>query len=143
MADAVTQFSRSYRVQWIDTDLTGFAHFCSYLRMMEETEYAFLRSKGLSVVMNDERGILGFPRLSANLDVVRPLELDEWVEIQLNLARMDGKQIDYRFEILDAEGIAVRGHFRVAACRFPPDAAPYAILIPPKIQDQLSSVETT
>lgn len=141
MADSVARYSRFYQVQWVDTDLTGFVHFSRYLQMMEETEYAFLRSRGLSVVMRDERGMMGFPRLAANIDVVRPLQIDQRVEIRLILERIDGKQIEYRFEIREGDGVAVRGYFRVATCRFPADGALYAILIPSWIQDRLLSAE--
>lgn len=98
---------------------------------MEETEYSFLRHCGLSVVLQDENGTIGFPRLSATLSIVRPAVFDERVEIGLGLVDIDGKQIIYNFEIVDDAGDPVaNGRFRVACCRFPPQDAPYAILTP-------------
>jgi len=139
MCDDAPCFVRRYQVRLIDTDLTGFAHFSSYFKMMEETEYAFLRSRGLSVVMRDQRGVIGFPRLAANIDVVRPLRLDDLVEIHLFLAPTNGKQIDYQFKIQENGETSVSGRFAVALCRFPVADPPYAILIPGSIVNQLFS----
>jgi len=53
-------YRRRYRVRWQDVDQSGYAGIPNYIRMMEETEYAFLRSLHLSIVMQDERGVVGF-----------------------------------------------------------------------------------
>ena len=62
--------------------------------MMEETEYAFLRSRNLSVVLYDERGTLGFPRLCAAVNVNQPLQFEQTVEVRLNLTEIDGKCVN-------------------------------------------------
>ena len=55
-----------------DIDMTGDTHYTANLKYMEEAEHAFLRSRGLSAVLEDERGVLGFPKLSVSCDNVRP-----------------------------------------------------------------------
>ena len=52
---------------------------------MEETEYAFLRSRGLRVVLEDQKGIIGFPRLSAQIEVIDPLQFDDRTTTTLTL----------------------------------------------------------
>ncbi len=107
---------------------------------MEETEYAFLRSRGLSVVLYDERGTLGFPRLSAEIDVQLPLSFDDSIEIRIELLEMDGKQITYAFTLTNEFGAtAVEGKFRVACCRFPDRKPPFAILIPEFVSQALTN----
>ena len=139
-ASPAVEFTFAREVRLVDTDATGFAHFSSYVRMMEETEYAFLRSRGLSVVLYDERGTLGFPRLAASLEIHRPLELGERVTVCLALTHADSKQVQYDFTILDATNtVTVEGRFRAACCRFPDDRAPYAILIPDDVLTALRS----
>ena len=134
------QFEFDREVRLVDTDATGFAHFATYVRMMEETEYAFLRSRGLSVVLYDERGTLGFPRLSVSLQIDRPLELGEQVTVKLMLVQVNSKQVNYKFSIIDATGaVAVEGHFRAACCRFPADRNPYAILMPDHVLKALQT----
>jgi len=95
-------FKHRWQVRFADTDASGVAHFSSYVRMMEETEYAFLRSRGLSVVLPDPRGTLGFPRLQASFRIHHPLSFEQTVEIHLRLVELDGKQIVYEFAIVDA-----------------------------------------
>ena len=128
----------SRRIRWAETDASGYVHFASYVRMMEETEYGFLRSRGLRVVLYDDRGTIGFPRLNVDIKVVRPLVFDEQVRIQLDLTFIDGKKIVYEFEIVDehAQQVAT-GLFHVACCRFPDDAPPYAILTPAFVTEAL------
>ena len=106
--------------------------------MMEETEYAFLRSRGLRVVLQDELGTLGFPRLTASLNIHDPLTLGQQAKVKLRLVEIDGKQIVYEFDIVDqSHKIVVEGRFCVACCRFPDDAVPYAILTPQHVMDAL------
>ena len=119
-----------YRVRWRDTDTSGFANFGSYVRMMEETEYAFLRSLNLSIVMQDERGIIGFPRVSAEVEVQNAARLDEDLEIWLQVILNNGVKIEYRFEIARGPDVVATGTFLLACCRFPPGEPPRAILIP-------------
>lgn len=129
--DAISHFSMSRSVRWADTDASGFAHTGSLIRMMEETEYAFLRSRDLSVVLTDGRGLMGFPRLSASIEIFQPIAFDTKVNVQLFLMVLDGKSIQYDFRITTDDGDDVAtGSFRVAACRFPSNEAPYAVLTP-------------
>ena len=135
----LAQFSYPREVRMVDTDTTGFAHFSSYFRMMEEAEYGFLRSRGLCVVLKDDRGTMGFPRLSCEIDIDRPLTLGEQVDVNVSLVTADGKRVVYQFEIVDASGeVAVRGEFLAALCRFPDGEMPYAILFPPGLKEKLT-----
>lgn len=106
---------------------------------MEETEYAFLRSRGLSVVLHDNRGTMGFPRLSADFKIIQPARFDELVHVTLELTRADYKLIIYRFEIVNelAELIAL-GTFQAMCCRFPDEQPPYAILTPDYVIEALT-----
>ena len=136
----LAQFNYPREVRFVDTDATGFAHFSSYFRMMEEAEYAFLRSRGLCVVLKDERGTMGFPRISCEIDIVRPLSLGEQVDVSVSLVRTDGKRVVYQFKIIDDSGeVAVTGQFLAALCRFPDGKLPYAILFPPGLTEKLTA----
>jgi YbgC/YbaW family acyl-CoA thioester hydrolase len=133
------RFEISRKIRWRDTDRSGTANLGAYIRLMEETEYAFLRSRGLCVVLHDERGTIGFPRINASVNLERPARFDEQVWVTLELSQIDGKQIVYQFEIVDdaAQLLAV-GRFKVACCRFPDDEPPFAILIPEYVMEALS-----
>lgn len=136
--DAISRFSVRRQIRWVDTDASGFVHISAFVRLLEETEYEFLRSCGLSVVLTDEKGLMGFPRLSTGVSINRPLVFDETVVIDLMLMEVDGKKVDYRFHVSDEEGKRVGdGNFTVAVCRFPTDALPYAVLTPEFVIDAL------
>ncbi len=136
---AIARFEYPRAVRFVDTDLTGLAHFSAYVRMMEETEYAFLRSRGLNVKLTDKKGVMGFPRLYASVQIVKPLIFDQQVIVYLRLTELDGKSIFYEFEIRDREDqICLTGKFKVALCRFPDDNPPYAILTPDYVMEALT-----
>ena len=136
----LAQFSYPREVRMVDTDASGFAHFSSYFRMMEEAEYAFLRSRGLCVVLKDERGTMGFPRISCEIDIARPLSLGEQVDVNVSLVRTDGKRVVYQFKIVDDTGeTVITGEFLAALCRFPDGKMPYAILFPPGLTEKLTA----
>jgi YbgC/YbaW family acyl-CoA thioester hydrolase len=137
--EAIARFEYPRTVRFVDTDASGFAHFASYVRMMEETEYAFLRSRGLSVKLTDDKGVMGFPRLHASFQIDQPLSFDQQVIVYLNLIELDGKSICYEFEIRDLnDQVHVTGKFQVALCRFPDDKPPFAILTPDYVIAALS-----
>ena len=138
----IAKFTNRRRVSMADTDASGTVHLGAFIRMMEETEYAFLRSRELSVVLTDAKGVLGFPRLEASIDVKHPARFDDELQIELNLIEVDGKQVIYEFAIEgfsepdDSVEIA-SGRFRVVCCRFPNGEDPYAILTPLHVIDAL------
>ena len=107
---------------------------------MEETEYAFLRSRGLNVVLYDEKGTLGFPRIHASIEIIEPLVFEQDITVHLRLTDVDGKQVVYEFEICDSEEtVCVKGQFKAACCRFPDQETPYAVLIPEYVMAALTS----
>ncbi len=129
---------RQHRIRFADTDMSGFAYLGSYVRMMEETEYSFLRSRDLNVVLTDARGTLGFPRLHTQVEVIAPARFNDKLEVRMELLNIDGKQIAYGFYITDELASPVaRGEFQVACCRFPDDAPPFAIVTPEFVLDRL------
>ena len=141
---AITKFTHRRRVSMVDTDASGTVNLAAFIRMMEETEYAFLRSCGLSVVLTDDKGIMGFPRLEASIDVAQPAQFDDPLQIELSLIEVDGKQVVYEFAIENvADAICFKpvatGRFRVVCCRFPNDDKPYAILTPLHVIEALRS----
>lgn len=133
----IFQFERT--VRWRDTDASGFANMAAYITWMEETEYEFLRSRELSVVLSDEKGQIGFPRLNSQLKIVQPVQFNQKLRVTLQLVFFDGKQLAYQFQIhIQNENLLVAtGKFTMACCRFPGDKLPYAILVPEWIEQRL------
>jgi acyl-CoA thioesterase FadM len=83
---------------------------------------------------------MGFPRISCELKIERPLQLGEEFAVEVRLQKADGKRVFYRFRIVDAdEKLVVSGDIVAALCRFPDGKPPYAILFPPGLKEKLTA----
>jgi acyl-CoA thioester hydrolase len=85
-------------VEFADTDMAGIAHFASFFCWMESAEHAFLRSRGLSVALEWEGVALGFPRVSASCDYVRPVRFEDVLDVEVRLERLGRKSVTYEIE---------------------------------------------
>ena len=143
MIEPAVTFQHERVVRWRDTDASGYAHMAAYVTWMEETEYEFLRSRELSVVLNDEKGQIGFPRLTSEIKIIQPVKFEQALIVSLSLSMMDGKQLGYHFQIHGNPGnqVVATGKFTMACCRFPGDQLPYAILIPDWIEERLLKID--
>ena len=137
-------YEETRRVEFADTDMAGMAHFTSFLHFMEEAEYAFLRSLGLSVMLGDEKGTIGFPRVSVQCNYHRPMRFEEVVLVRLRVVRNDGKLLTHGFEVVRGDTLLADGQITVACCRFPQDGSdPYAIPLPQFVLDKIPVVTSS
>jgi YbgC/YbaW family acyl-CoA thioester hydrolase len=131
-------FRTSRRIEFADTDMAGIVHFANFFRFMEAAEQAFLRSRGLSVAFNWEGQPIGFPRVSASCDYLRPVRFEDVLEIRVQVAKVGCKSVSYDFEFYLAENVVARGQVTAVCCRaairgeHPPDSpqansAPHAL----------------
>lgn len=130
-------YHRKHPVRPRENGMPGLLRTDDLVRMMEETEYEFLRSRGLSVVMRDQRGVIGFPRMDTEIEICELTgggeELDIWMALSLN----DGVRLRYTFRIERQSLVVARGSYTVACCRFPPGRPPLAILLPQPVRARL------
>ena len=117
--------------------MAGIVHFSNFFRYMEEAEHAFLRSRGLSVAMDDGKGKLGFPKVSAHCDYMRPARYDDLVDVTLVVRCDDGKCVDYECVFSVAGKKLAVGQVRVAFCRFLMDKPPYAVPITDDVMQKM------
>src|SRR5262249_46451380 len=128
------------RVEFADTDMAGIVHFANFFRFMESAEVDFLHSRGLSVAMDWEGQKVGFPRVAASCDYLRPVRFEDVLEVTVTLARLGTKSVTYAFEFFkDGEPVA-RGRVSAVCCRVLPDHGIEAIAIPDSIRERLASV---
>lgn len=92
------------RVQFYETDMAGIVHFSCYFRYLEEAEHAMWREAGLSIA--DGAGI-GWPRIAASFEYLRPLKFDDEFEVRLRVVGKDARTIRY-------EGVITSGETRIA-----------------------------
>jgi acyl-CoA thioester hydrolase len=91
------EFKQVRRVEFADTDMAGIVHFSNFFRMMEATEHAFFRSLGFSIHGHEPGSTIGWPRVNASCDYLRPLRFEDEVEIHLLVAEVRNRSIRYRF----------------------------------------------
>ena len=125
------------RVEFRHTDAAGIIHFSSFFEYMEEVEHEFLRSRGLSVVMRDEEGQLGWPRVSVHCDFRSVVKFEDILDIELSLARRGDKSVTYAFTFTHQGRLVAEGQMTSVCCRLLPDHPPRAIPIPAWIVEKL------
>lgn len=111
------EFKLTRRIEFAETDMAGIVHFSNFFRMMEAAEHAFIRSLGFSIHSRFGEDTVGWPRVSATCDYVRPLRFEEEVEIHLLVAELRPRSVRYEFVFRKpAEGLEVARGSVVAVC---------------------------
>jgi acyl-CoA thioester hydrolase len=123
-------FHTTRRVEFSDTDMAGIAHFSCFFRYMEEAEHAFLRSLGLSVIMHDEEGPYGWPRVGASCDYQGPAKFEDVLDITVRVAHKGTKSLAYHFEITHQGRAVATGRLTAVLCRLKHGERPRSIPIP-------------
>ena len=117
-----SELSITRRVEFSETDLAGIMHFTHFYRWMEICEHEFLRSLGLSVDMEDEKGRFGWPRVKSSCRFKCPLRFEEEVEIKLFVSEIRDRSIAYSFQFWKEENgervKAAEGEVVAACVRF-------------------------
>src|ERR1700681_1540806 len=105
----MNSFHTTRRIEFGDTDMAGIVHFANFFRFMEAAECEFLRVRGLSVVLDWEGQAIGFPRVSATCDYVKPARFEEVLDIGVKIERIGTKSVTYAFEFTCDGEIIARG----------------------------------
>lgn len=98
------EFTLSHRVEFSETDMAGIVHFANFFRMMENAEHAFFRSLGFSIHAHDGGEVIGWPRVNASCEFLKPLRFEETVDIQLLVAEVRARSIRYAFRFWKDDG---------------------------------------
>ena len=130
-------FRVSRRIEFADTDMAGIVHFANFFRFMEAAEVEFLRSRGLSVVMQWEGRKISFPRVAASCAYLRPIHFEDMVDIVVSLQRLGRKSVTYAFEFLLGEEVVARGEISSVCCLVSAGQEIQSIEIPASIRERL------
>jgi YbgC/YbaW family acyl-CoA thioester hydrolase len=124
-------------VEFGDTDMAGIAHFSAFFRYMESAEHAYLRSLGLSVAMEWEGERVGFPRVSASCDYLKPVRFEDVLTVTVAVEKLGRTSVTYAFEFLKGDEPAARGRITAVFCAVGPGGIA-AREIPAGIRDRLA-----
>jgi YbgC/YbaW family acyl-CoA thioester hydrolase len=125
------------RVEFADTDMAGIAHFANFFRWMEAAEVDFLATLGLNVDLRSAGREIGFPRVSASCDYLKPVTFMDVMDIAVRVERVGAKSVTYAFEFSkDGEAVA-RGRVTSVCCLVSAERGIEAIEIPEDIRAKL------
>ena len=127
----VSEFRLTRRVQFHETDAAGIVHFSCFFRYMEEAEHGLWRAAGLSIAPPDAR--VGFPRVAASFEFLRPLRFEDEFEVLLEVTRKSAKSLSYRATVTKDGVVAARGTLAVACVTKAPGGAMRATPMPADI----------
>lgn len=110
-------FHTTRRVEFADTDMAGIVHFSNFFRYMEAAEVEYLRALGLSVRMEWKGQEIGFPRVSAACDYLRPAKFQDVLDIAVIPDSIGRKSVTYRFEFSRGGELVALGRVTAVCCR--------------------------
>ena len=136
------EFKLTRRIEFAETDMAGIVHFSKFFRMMEATEHAFFRSLGFSIHGHEPERTVGWPRVNANCEYLRPLRFEDEVEIHLLVSEVRTRSIRYQFtfrKVSDGSEVARGQVAAVCACVEKATGKLMAVAIPEPIRAQITA----
>ncbi len=110
-------FTTTRRVAFFETDMAGIVHFANFYRWMEETEHAFFRSVGLSIMQPIAGGrYIGWPRVSAQCAYHQPARYEDELEARLEIERIGVKSLTFAIEFWKGDQRIAHGRMKTACC---------------------------
>ena len=110
-------FHTTRRIEFADTDMAGIVHFANFFRFMEAAEVEFLRARGLTVSLTWEGQRIGFPRVSASCDFLRPATFQDVLDVAVRIQSIGRKSVTYSFEFSKGGEVVARGQVTSVCCR--------------------------
>src|SRR5262245_25009873 len=130
-------FHTTRRIEFCDTDMAGIVHFANFFRFMESAEVELLRRRGLSVKTVWEGQAIGFPRVSASCDYLRPARFEDVLDVDVVIDNIGRKSVTYAFEFSRQGEAIARGKVTSVCCRVNADNRLEGVEIPPSYRMRL------
>ena len=125
----------SRRVRFSETDVAGLVHFSNFFRYFEDAEHELWRRCGLSI--HPERSSIGWPRVSATCEFLRPLKFEQEFEIVVRISEMTKRTIAYSGEITGNGDRIATGVWKIACVTRLADGTMKSAEIPADVADRL------
>lgn len=136
--DPVHTLRTCRRVEFADTDMAGIIHFSRYFVFMESAEHELFNAVGTSVHTTVDGEAIGWPRLRASCEFVRPVRFEDEVEIVARVRRKGSRSITWGFELRHRGELVARGELVTVCCALAAGAPPRSIPIPETIARRLA-----
>ena len=125
------------RIDFADTDVGGIVHFSRYLVFMETAEHEMLRARGLSVHLEHDGQVIGWPRIEASCRYEKPARFGDEIEVEVRVERRGQRSMIYGFRLLRDRELLAEGRMASVCCVLSADSPPRAIPIPPFLLEKL------
>jgi len=131
MTTVASAYRHVRRVAFSETDLTGCLHFANLLRYFEEAEQGLFRSLGIPMLWRRDDGVeQGWPRVSAECDILLPIQLADELEIGVTIERLRPSSIQLLFHVSRRGKSVAHGKLRLACIAARPGEPMRAAPIP-------------
>jgi acyl-CoA thioester hydrolase len=130
-------FHTQRRIEFVDVDLAGFVHFSRFFIFMETAEHEFLRSLGTSVHTHIDGEEIGWPRLAATCEYLKPAKFEDLLDIEVLVKRKGTTSMTYEFRFRRDRVLIARGEVSSICCKIHPQHGLKKIPIPSFIADHI------
>jgi acyl-CoA thioester hydrolase len=146
--DMPHEYKTTRRVEFPDTDMAGIMHFTNFFKFMESAEHEFFRTHGLTMHDNGAEQMVGWARVSASCNYLRPAHYPDLLEVHLLVGKMTDRTIQYSFSfrvIDEADGgepgpVIAKGELVVShVAKSKDDARMRGALIPEEVTRMIQS----
>ena len=95
---------------YYEPDMMGIVHHSNHIRYFEESRLAYMKSRGLDVLVMEGEGII-IPNVDAYAKYFVPVHFGETVDIEVSLTTFTGTKMEYTYTMRKENGeIAATGH---------------------------------
>lgn len=130
-------FSTHKRVEFVDTDAAGIAHFSAFMLYMEQAEHELLRHLGLSVMTKDAEGKISWPRVSVRCDFQSSAKFEDILTVEVRILRLGEKSITYGFRFFEEGRAVATGETTAVCCRIVHEQPPKSMPVPAVMAEKL------
>jgi 4-hydroxybenzoyl-CoA thioesterase/acyl-CoA thioester hydrolase len=132
-------FHTKRRIEFADVDLAGFVHFSRFFIFMETAEHEFLRSLGTSVHTHIDGEEIGWPRLAAYCEYLKPVQFEDVLDIEVAVKRKGNTSMTYQFFFRKGKTLVAQGEVSSICCKIHPHHGLKPIPIPAFIANRIQA----
>ena len=136
-----SEYRTRRQIEFSDTDMAGIVHFSRFFVFMETAEHEFLRSLGTSAATKWQGHDIGWPRLSATCEYLKPVKFEDKLDIHLRILKKGRTTMTYEFEFGKDDVDVARGEMHTVCCICGPGMTLRPISIPEPIAAQLDNTQ--
>jgi 4-hydroxybenzoyl-CoA thioesterase/acyl-CoA thioester hydrolase len=134
----IRRYRTRRRMEFSDTDMAGIVHFAAFFIFMETAEHELRSFLGMEVHTELQGQRVGWPRVSASCEYIRPVWFGDELDILVEVKRKGTKSITFGFTFTKGDELIGRGEMASVCCLVDDTGQPTSIPMPAFFADQLA-----